>query len=214
MVTLSSILPPVNVSAASGTLPVANGGTGTTTSTGTGSVVLNNSPALITPTLGTPASATLTNATGLPLTTGVTGTLPVANGGTGATTSTGTGSVVLSASPTFSGTVSDGLGKLRAIPQSGSAKTSSYTLVTTDVGTYIQVGSGGSITIPDATFATGDAVSIFNNTSGNITLTCSVTTAYISGTDADKATMTLATRGMATVLFISGTICVVSGNVT
>jgi hypothetical protein len=102
----------------------------------------------------------------------------------------------------------------RGVPQSGSAKTGSYTLATTDVGDYIEVGSGGSITIPDATFATGDVVSIFNNTSGNITITCTITTAYIAGTDSDKATMTLATRGVATVLFISSTICVVTGNVS
>lgn len=93
-------------------------------------------------------------------------------------------------------------------------KTGSYTLATADVGKYVQIGSGGSITIPDATFAEGDVVSLFNNTTGSITVTCSITTAYIAGTDADKATMTLATRGIATVFFISGTVCVVSGNVS
>ena len=134
------------------------------------------------------------------------GTDYVAPGGALGTPSSGTLS-----SCTVDGTNSVGY---RNVPQSGSDKTTSYTLATTDIGEFVGVGSGGSITIPNSTFAAGDIVSIFNNTTGNITITCSITTAYIAGTDTDKATMTLATRGVATILFISGTVCVVTGNVT
>jgi len=205
-----------------GTLPVANGGTGSTSTTYCS------------------------------LTTNVTGTLPVANGGTGITSfgtgvatwlgapssanlaaavtdETGTGALVFANTPTLitpvlgtptsgnlSNCTSDGTNAVgyRNVPQSGSDKTSSYTLVTGDVGKFVGVGASGSITVPNSTFAAGDVVSIFNNTSGNVTLTMSITTAYIAGTDADKDTLTLATRGVATILFISGTVCVVTGNVS
>ena len=56
-----------------GTLAVANGGTGTTTSTGSGSVVLSSFPTLVSPALGTPVSGVMSNVTGLPVSTGLSG---------------------------------------------------------------------------------------------------------------------------------------------
>lgn len=95
-------------------LPVINGGTGTTTSTGTGSVVLSSSPTLITPALGTPSTVTLTNAIGLPISTGVSGlgtgvatflaTPSSANLAAAVTDETGSGALVFASSPALAGT--------------------------------------------------------------------------------------------------------------
>ena len=110
--------------------------------------------------------------------------------------------------------LSDSVGNLRNIPSAGSEKTTAYTLTISDIGEFVTVGTSGSITVVNDVFSAGNAVSIYNNTSGNVTLTMSITTAYIAGTDSDKATMTLATRGLATLLFLSASAVVVTGNVT
>ncbi len=91
------------------TIDVAHGGTGVTTSTGSGSLVLSTSPTLVTPLLGTPTSVTLTNGTGLPISTGVSGlgtgvasflaTPTSANLKAAVTDETGSGVLVFATSP-------------------------------------------------------------------------------------------------------------------
>jgi len=123
-----------------GTLPVANGGTGTTTSTGSGNNVLSTSPTLVTPALGTPASGTLTSCTGLPLTTGVTGTLPVANGGTGLTSTPSNGQL----------DIGNGTGFTRATITAGSGISvtngaGSISIAATGGGTVTSVATGNGL---------------------------------------------------------------------
>ena len=118
------------------------------------------------------------------------------------------------ASGNLTSCTADGTNKVgyQNIPLSG-IKTTSYTLVAGDVGKFVELGTSGTIVVPASVFTTGDVISIFNNTSGSISCTCSaVTTVYKGGTDADIASFSVTTRGVATILFITATVAVVTGN--
>jgi hypothetical protein len=190
-----------------GTLAVANGGTGVTTSTGSGNNVLSTSPTLVTPALGTPSSGNLANCTFPTLNQNTTGTaaglsatLAVASGGTGVTTSTGTGSVVLSASPTFTGTVSGisatmvGLGSVTN--ESKATMFSSPTFTGTVSGvTATHVGLGN---VTNESKATMFSSPTFTGTVSGITKTMVGLGSVDNTADASKSVSFATTAGSAT----------------
>ncbi len=139
------------------TIGVAYGGTGVTASTGSGNLVLNTSPTLVTPNLGTPTSVTLTNGTGLPISTGVSGlgtdvatylaTPSSANLATAMTDETGTGALVFANTPTL------------VTPVIGSATGTSLSLsgnLSAAAGTFSSTLNAGASTLASAA-VTGNA---------------------------------------------------------
>lgn len=129
---------------------------------GTGSVVLTNSPTLVTPALGTPSAITLTNGTSLPIDAGTTGTLPATRGGTAQSTySTGD---ILYASGTNT------LAKL-------TAATDGYVLtLSSGIPAWAAVGGTGTVTQVSVVTANGFAGTVATDTTTPaITLTTSIT---------------------------------------
>jgi len=176
---------------------------------------MNSSSAVVE--LGTnPSSLSIANNASINILTATTATITTLNGTSATVTTLGSTSANITTLTGTSATITnilDGAGKVRAIPSSGAAVTTAYTLAITDIGEFVTVGASGSITVPNDIFVAGDVISVFNNTTGAISINCPITTAYLAGTDADKASLTLATRGVATVLFVNPSLCVIAGNV-
>lgn len=154
----------------SGQIQYNNAGAfGGISTSGTGNVALVNSPTLVTPALGTPSAAVLTNATGLPLTTGVTGILGTANGGTGVNGSAASNGQLL---------IGNGSGYSLATLTAGSNVT-----ITNGAGTITIAATGGggggvtsvALTMPSIFSVAGSPIT----TSGTLAVTLATESANV-----------------------------------
>ena len=123
------------------------------------------------------------------------------------------------ASPTFTGTVgaatitatgvvSDSKGDVRNVKVNAQGGT--HTLVATDAGTCIK--ASGNVTVPNSVFSQANVVSIINNTSGDLSIIQGSGVTMYNTADAATGNRTLATRGMATMIFDSASVCYISGS--
>jgi hypothetical protein len=162
---LTGAITSVNTTTSLGSFTSANLAAALTDETGSGANVFATSPTLVTPILGTPTSGTLTNCTGLPVSTGISGlganvatflaTPSSANLASAVTDETGTGVLVFATSPTL---VTPVLGAATAtsINASGAITANSYN-VGTDVGistTRTTVATTAATTIDSFAIAT------------------------------------------------------------
>lgn len=149
-------------------------------------------------------TAGFTTVTGATIT-GTTVNASSANFTTSVTGTTITGTTANFSNGNFTGTVSgtasrDTAGNVRDIPQN--SQTTSYTLVASDAGKHIFTTAG--VTVPSGVFVVGQAVSIYNNTAGNITITQGTNVTLRQAGASGTGNRTLAQRGLATVLCVSG----------
>lgn len=87
-----------------------------------------------------------------------------------------------------------------------------YTLALSDAGGCLrEATSGSNITVPASVFASGDAVTIFNVSTGNITITQGTSTTLYNGADGTTGNRTLAAKGIATILCTASNEFVISG---
>lgn len=100
------------------------------------------------------------------------------------------------------------LGGVRSIPQN--SQTSAYILAASDIGKHISITTGG-VTINTGIFSAGDAVSIYNNSGSNQTITQGTSVTLRQAGTANTGNRTLAQYGVCTVLCVGSETFVISG---